>query len=347
MLAGLYLERTGDLDTIRAIWPNVKAALAWIDDYGDLDGDGFVEYARMTETRARATRAGRTASIRIFHADGRLAEGPIALCEVQAYVFAAKRAAAAMARALGDEERRPAGARGRGAPPALRRALLDRRAWAATRSRSTAGSGRAGCAHPTPATPCSPASPPGTGARSSPPLLTGNCFFSGWGIRTVAAGEARYNPMSYHNGSVWPHDNALIAMGFARYGFMDEAKLVIQGLYDSATYDELRRLPELFCGFPRRRRQGPTSYPVACSPQAWAAAAPFALTGALIGCQIHAATDLVRLIDPVLPDFVSNLILKGLSAGDSRMNIRLSRLEQDVTAAVSHKSGEGMVQIIK
>jgi glycogen debranching enzyme len=346
LLAARYFERTDDLETIREIWPNILAALAWIDDYGDLDGDGFVEYARMAAT-GLGNQGWKDSADSIFHADGRLAEGPIALVEVQAYVFAAKRESAKLAQALGDD----ATAERLAKEAELLRSRFEEAFWdeemgiyvlaldGAKQPCRVRASNTGHCLFAKIASP--------ERARKVATELTDSSFFSGWGIRTVATGEARYNPMSYHNGSVWPHDNALIAMGFARYGFMDEAKMVMQGLYDSATYDELRRLPELFCGFPRRRRQGPTSYPVACSPQAWAAAAPFALIGVLIGCQIRAASDLVRLVDPVLPNFVSNLILKGLAAGDSRMDIRLSRLDQDVTAAVSHKSGQGMVQIIK
>ena len=114
-------------------------------------------------------------------------------------------------------------------------------------------------------------------------------FFSGWGIRTVARGEARYNPMSYHNGSIWPHDNALIALGLARYGLKHSVEQVFKGLFDAATYMDLRRLPELFCGFRRETRRGPTLYPVACAPQAWASATPFTLLEAALGLEFDAA----------------------------------------------------------
>ena len=127
--------------------------------------------------------------------------------------------------------------------------------------------------------------------------------FSGWGIRTVARGEARYNPMSYHNGSIWPHDNALIALGMARYGLKQEAAQVFAGpCSTSASYQELRRLPELFCGFTRRRHRGPTAYPVACSPQAWAAATPFALLAASLGLELDRKGNAVRFSDPILAE---------------------------------------------
>ena len=141
---------------------------------------------------------------------------------------------------------------------------------------------------------CSPASR----APTAPPVasgLLGPQFFSGWGIRTVAHGEARYNPMSYHNGSIWPHDNALIALGFARYGLKRAVAQVFKGLFDAATYMDLRRLPELFCGFQRQRGRGPTLYPVACAPQAWASATPFSLIEASLGLEFDAATNEIRL----------------------------------------------------
>src|SRR6185295_9807342 len=137
-------------------------------------------------------------------------------------------------------------------------------------------------------------------------------FFSGWGIRTVARGEARYNPMSYHNGSIWPHDNSLIALGLARYGHKSAVAQVFKGLFDAASYMDLRRLPELFCGFQRERRRGPTLYPVACSPQAWASATPFSLIEAALGLEFDLAASAIRLRNPRLPAFLDEVILRHL-----------------------------------
>ena len=225
----------------------------------------------------------------IFHADGTLAKGPIALCEVQGYVYAAKRRPRAAHAGSGhgasrrtgsrrkpsaaaDGSTQASGARARhlraGArrqEAALPRAQLQRRAGAVHRHRRP---------------------------EQAPPVaetLLRPEFFSGWGIRTVAEAEARYNPMSYHNGSIWPHDNALIALGLARYGLKRPVERVFKGLFDAATYMEMRRLPELFCGFQRGRGRGPTLYPVACSPQAWASATPFTLLEASLGLQFDPA----------------------------------------------------------
>jgi glycogen debranching enzyme len=178
-------------------------------------------------------------------------------------------------------------------------------------------------------------------------LLTGKRFFSGWGIRTIAQGEARYNPMSYHNGSVWPHDNALIAMGLARYGHKAEVLQIFQGLTEAAFTDEFRRLPELFCGFSRRKGRGPTSYPVACSPQAWAAAGPFALIAAATGLELAYGDDEVRLANPALPAFIDDLFLHDVSVAGSRLDLRLSRSGDDVTTAVTRRHGKAALVIVK
>jgi glycogen debranching enzyme len=344
MLAGQYLKRSGDIETIRAIWPNIKAALAWIDGAGDPDGDGFVEYARMTE-KGLANQGWKDSFDSIFHADGRAAEGPIALCEVQAYVFAARRAAAGMARALGEEadghERRAEALRQRFEDLFWLDDLgcyalaLDGRKQPCRVLSSNAGHALfAGIASPERA------------ARLAR-LFTGRRFFSGWGVRTIAAGEARYNPMSYHNGSVWPHDNALIALGLARYGHKEEVLKIFQGLAEAALYDEFRRLPELFCGFSRRKKRGPTSYPVACSPQAWAAAAPFALVAAATGLDIDHEEETVRLANPMLPPFLDDLLLGGVTVAGSRLDLSLSRSGDDVTTAVTRREGKASLVIVK
>jgi glycogen debranching enzyme len=346
MLAADYYARSGDIETIREIWPNIEAAIGWMDSHGDMDGDGFVEYGRRTD-QGLVNQGWKDSHDAIFHADGSLAEGPIALCEVQAYVFAAKKGAARLARALGDETR----ALHWEAEAEILRARFEESFWledlqtyalaldgkkAPCRVRaSNAGHCLfAGIASP-------------ERAAAVARQLSGPAFFSGWGIRTVAVGEARYNPMSYHNGSVWPHDNALIALGMARYGHHAEAARALEGLYAVATFDELRRLPELFCGFRRRPGRGPTAYPVACSPQAWAAAAPFALLAACTGLQIDHEKDCVRLNAPMLPRFIDCLSLPGLRIGDSRIGLRLVRHDSDVTVAVSDRQGSARLIILK
>ncbi|HYI47554.1 MAG TPA: amylo-alpha-1,6-glucosidase [Allosphingosinicella sp.] len=343
MLAGRYLERTGDIETIRSIWPNVKAALAWIDGAGDPDGDGFVEYARMTE-KGLANQGWKDSFDSVFHADGRAAEGPIALCEVQAYVFAARQAAARMARALGQDgagyERQAEALRQRFEDAYWLEDLgcyalaLDGGKQPCRVLSSNAGHALfAGIASPERA------------ARLTG-LLTGKSFFSGWGVRTIAAGQARYNPMSYHNGSVWPHDNSLIAAGFARYGHKAAVGRVFGGLFDAATYMDLRRLPELYCGFQRARGRGPTLYPVACSPQAWAAGAPFLFIQSSLGLEFDANRNEIIFRDPQLPPFIDELTLRDLRLGEMRVDLTVRRQGDSVALQILRNEGHVKVAVL-
>lgn len=345
MLAGGYVTRTGDMETLRAIWPNVRRALAWIDDYGDRDGDGFVEYFRETD-KGLANQGWKDSHDSVFHADGSDALGPIALCEVQGYVYAAKVAAADMARRLGED----ALATRLETEAADLRQRFDAAFWCediGTYALALDGEKR----------PCrirtsnaghalfSGIAPPER-APSIAACLLDQDGFSGWGIRTLARGQARYNPMSYHNGSIWPHDNAVIALGLARYGLKREAARVFEAMVDVAGHQEMHRLPELFCGFIRRRRRGPTSYPVACSPQAWAAATPFALVEAVLGLDLEHGRDVV-LRDAVLPGCLSDVILRNLRHGDSTLDLRLRRHGEDLTLDVLSRTGTARVSLAR
>ena len=184
-------------------------------------------------------------------------------------------------------------------------------------------------------------------ARSVASVLMSPEGFSGWGVRTLARGEPRHNPMSYHNGSVWPHDNALIAIGFAGYGLKRQAARIFTGLFNYATEQELRRLPELFCGFIRRRHRGPTAYPVACAPQAWAAAAPFGLLAACLGLELGHTENEVRFRDPIMPDFLEEMVIRNLRLGPSSLDLRLHRYGRDVTVNVISRQGEARVLLLK
>jgi glycogen debranching enzyme len=170
--------------------------------------------------------------------------------------------------------------------------------------------------------------------------------FSDWGIRTVAVGEARYNPMSYHNGSVWPHDNGLIALGLARYGLREPLLKVMEGLFGAAAATELHRLPELFCGFPRRAGEGPTSYPVACSPQAWSSAAAFAVMGAALGVSFNPAAGEIRFTRPALPDFLEEVTLEHLRMGTVSVDLLFRRYTRDTSLNVLRKEGEAEIVLV-
>ena len=342
-LAGAYYERTGDLPFIRAIWPNLGRALEWIDRYGDLDGDGFVEY-RQRSGRGLLHQGWKDSENAVFHRDGRPAAGPIALAEVQGYVFAAKRSAAALAAALGEPGRATALAaaaetlRGRFEATFWSDALgmyvlaLDGEKRPCQVRASNAGHVLwSGIADP-------------IRARRTAEALLGPPFFSGWGVRTVAEGEALYNPMSYHNGSVWPHDNALIAMGLARYGLKREALRVVAALFDAAIAMDLYRLPELYCGFVRRPSEGPTLYPVACSPQAWAAGSVFLLLQACLGISFVPALRRVTFMAPVLPEFLDRLEIRNLGVGEGRVDLALERLDHGAVHAKLLRN-EGGVEV--
>jgi glycogen debranching enzyme len=345
LLAGLYAERTGDVETITMLWPAIQAALAWIDGPGDRDGDGFVEYYRQTE-QGLANQGWKDSHDAIFHADGSLAEGPIALAEVQGYVYAAKRMAARCALRLGrnDEARKLEAEAGRLAdrfesafwcPEIGTYALaLDGKKRPCRVRTSNAGQVLfTGIASPDRA------------ALVAKGLLQTN-FFSGWGIRTVAQGEARYNPMSYHNGSIWPHDNALIALGLARYEHKQAVETLFDGMFNTAAYMEYRRLPELFCGFRRQHGQGPTLYPVACSPQAWASATPFTLLEASLGLQFDPFKGEIRLSNPRLPAFLDEVILRGVRLGTSSVDLRVRRHGNTVSLDTPRISGDIRVSIV-
>jgi glycogen debranching enzyme len=345
LLAGLYVERTGDDETLAELWPAIEAALRWIDGSGDPDRDGFVEYQRASE-QGLANQGWKDSYDAIFHADGQLAEGLIALAEVQGYVFAAKQLAAHCARRLGS--------------PDIAFKLETEAQQLAERFEEAFWCDELGTyalALDGDKRPCAVRTSNAgqllfTGivredrARTVAADLMRPHFFTGWGIRTVARGEARYNPMSYHDGSIWPHDNALIALGLARYGLKHSVEHVFKGLFDAATYMDLRRLPELFCGFQREKRRGPTLYPVACAPQAWASAAPFTLLEASLGLEFDAARGEIRLRNPRLPAFLNEVVLRELQLGPSSVDLRVRRHGDDVSLEVLRTRGRIQVSIV-
>jgi glycogen debranching enzyme len=346
LLAAAYYERTADLDLVREIWPNIERALAWIDIYGDEDGDGFVEYARESKN-GLVNQGWKDSWDAVFHRDGSLAKPPIALCEVQGYTYAAKNGAGVLARALGMSDR----ADTLHAQAAKLRERFEQAFWCedlgiyalaldGTKQpcrvvTSNAGqclfTGIAGDAH----------------ARRVAQTLMDTPSYSGWGVRTVAATEARYNPMSYHDGSVWPHDNALIAAGFARYGMRGAAARILSSLFDATLSFDLHRPPELFCGFPRRPGESPTLYPVSCSPQAWASGAVFLLLRACLGLQINAPERCLSFTNPMLPDSVNELRITGLAICDASVDLAFVRHDDDVGVNVLRRQGSCSVIVQK
>jgi glycogen debranching enzyme len=346
LLAGAYLERTGDLEFIRSIWRSIELALRWVDEYGDRDGDGFVEYLKQSPN-GLVHQGWKDSQDAVFHSDGRLAEGPIALCEVQGYVHDAKLRAAEMALALGIEDR----ARELTRQAGELRERFERAFWCedlSTYALALDGEKRACQVRASNAGHCLFSRiATGDHARRAAHVLLGPSSFSGWGIRTLDEREARYNPMAYHNGSVWPHDNALIGLGLARYGLRDLVTQVATGLFEASVYINIHRLPELFCGFRRRPGEGPTLYPVACSPQAWSAGSVFMILQALLGLTIRGAEKRVEFRYARLPDYLAALEIRDLRVGEASVDLRLERHTSSVGVNVLRKEGEVEIVALK
>jgi glycogen debranching enzyme len=346
LLAAAYFERTRDVELLSSIWPNIERALEWIDEYADCDEDGFIEYNRSSRN-GLAQQGWKDSQDSVFHADGRLAQGPIALCEVQAYVYAAKRGISEAAAALG------------------RRALaesLQHQAFA-LRERFQAAFwceeiGLYALALDGAKEPCRVRSSNAgqclfTGiatfehAQTVAQGLIASDFYSGWGVRTIATSAARYNPMSYHNGSVWPHDNALMAFGVLRSKTKDLACEILSGLLDASAFLDLHRLPELFCGLPRDAGRGPTLYPVACAPQAWAAGAVFLILQSCLGLTIRAEESRIYFYYPALPKSVQRVNLRNLWVGNGSVDLDFVRQEHTVSVGIPRRQGDVEVVIVK
>jgi glycogen debranching enzyme len=346
ILLAEYVNWSGDLELARALRPNVEAALGWMEHHADHDGDGYLDYVGCYANGV-INQGWKDAGNAIVNADGSLAEPPIAPCEVQAYAYRAWRQTAALLRALGERERaatledhaddlrarferdfwsdelsyyvlaRQAGGR----PAAVVSSNAGQVLWG-----GIAGAERA--------------------ARIAERLLAPD-MFSGWGIRTLSSNSAAYNPMSYHTGSVWPHDNGLIVAGLRRYGHDAAALRVFDGLFDAAASFPEYRLPELYCGYHRREgEEQPIRYPVACSPQAWAAGAiPHALWN-LLGLRANALEGCLRIVHPRLPGWLDWLELRGVPVGRDRVDLRFTRnghADADISVD-AHSSGTVRVE---
>jgi glycogen debranching enzyme len=343
MLAYAYYERTADREFIDRLWPHILAALDWMSQSGDVDGDSFIEYARQSDN-GLVQQGWKDSNDSVFHADGTLASGPIAICEVQGYAFGAWKAASRLASMRGEQHAahewrvRAEHLRGR----------FEKSFWCESLgSYALALDGeKRRCDVLT--------SNPGhclfAGIASKEraervcTTFMGDALFAGWGVRTVAAGERRYNPMSYHNGSIWPHDNALIAAGLARYGYTGSATRILTAMFELSEVVDLHRLPELICGFQRRGDEHPTLYPVACAPQAWAAGAVYMLLTACLGLHIDAPSGRLSFTRAQLPRNVEWVQMSNLEVGGARVDVRLERHPHDVGVTVLRRDGQ--VEII-
>ena len=338
ILLGATHAWTGDDELLDRLWPNALAALDWIDHFGDLDGDGFVEYRRRSRL-GLLNQGWKDSGDAIRHTDGRPADGPIALAEVQGYVYAARRAMARLAR----HREEPELATRLDTAAGVLRERFDAAFWlpnagyyamaldGAKRPVASIGS-NAGQALWTGIVPEERA------ARVADRLL-GPDLFSGWGVRTFAANQPGYNPVGYHTGSIWPHDNALIAAGLKAVGSADGANLIAGRLIEAAQWFPDLRLPELFCGFARDEVGAPVAYPVACSPQAWAAAAPFLLLQTMLGLRADATARRLELVRPTLPEWLTKLTISGLPVGDDSVDLLVHRWRGRTSAELLGRRG--------
>jgi glycogen debranching enzyme len=344
VLAAAYVRRTGDVELAGELWSNLERALEWIESFGIRGGNGFVVYARETP-RGLANQGWKDSGDAIFHADGRLAVPPIALVEVQGYVYAARRGLATLARLLEktslahDLQRRAAEDRAR-----FHRAfwMEDEGFYALAldgdRERCEVVTSNPGHCLYTGIIPAEVAH------RVAQRFLRDD-LFCGWGVRTVAAGAARYNPMSYHNGSVWPHDNALLGAGLRRYGAVAECLRVATGLFDTSRSVEEQRLPELFCGFDRGGHRAPVPYPVACRPQAWAAASVFLFVQAILGLKFDVRRGIVVFDRPRLPPWLEWITVRRLALGPGTVDVRV-KCADGVGSSVEVLRRTGGVEVV-
>jgi len=330
-LAGAYLRRTGDIETVQELWPALLAAMQWIERVCDADPNGLLVYARASDS-GLANQGWKDSGDSVFHADGRLAEGPIALVEVQGYAYAALRTMAG----LGERWDSRAAAHWTRRAQELRD-TVERRFWmpdAAYYGIALDGDGQL-CAVRT-----SNAGhllqfglPRDDRGLAVAGQIMSPAFFTGWGIRTVARGEARFNPISYHNGSVWPHDSALCASGLARFGVRGAAVRLLRGAFEAAVHFDMR-MPELFCGFARTQGAPPVAYPVACLPQAWAAGSAFMLLQACLGVEVDGASKTIHVRRAELPFGIQDVVVHDLLVGDQRVDLAFRSTDSRVAAFV-------------
>ncbi len=344
ILLGATFDWTGDRALVDRLWPNALAALEWIDKHGDHDGDGFVEYARRSE-RGLLNQGWKDSSDAIRDRTGAAAQAPIALAEVQGYVFDAKRRMAALARVRGEAElaaRLDAEAVALAARFEAAFWVEDQRYYAMAldgekRQFDAIASNAGQCLWSGIVSP--------ERARDVVDQLLRPAMFSGWGIRTLAAGQPGYNPIGYHTGTVWPHDTSLIAAGFKRYGFDDASNRLAGQMMEAAQRFTDYRLPELFCGFDDTDSHTPVPYPVACSPQAWAAGASFLFLQTMLGLRAHADRGELELFHPHLPDWIGKVTLTDLRVGDASVDLLFHRWRGTTSAEVLRKVGDLAVTI--
>lgn len=343
ILASEYLERTGDLEFIKNIWKNIVMAIQWMDNYGDMDGDELIEY--IPSEKGLTNKGWKDSEDSVFYEDGTLAKPPIALIEIQGYAYRAKKEAAKLARLFGEKALAE-----KWEKSAERiKDLIEEKFWcedikcyalALDGDKRPCKVRTSNAGHLLFAKAISLSR-----ARQLYTHFFENHFFSGWGIRTLSSLEKRYNPLSYHNGSVWPHDNAIIGFGFSLYGLKYGTLKILEALFEASTFFKLHRIPELFCGFKKRPNEGPTHYPVACHPQAWAAGVVFLLLQGCLGLSFD--DNKIVFNHPLLPNFIEELWIKDLKFKEGKVDLYLKNYGEDVVINVIKKEGNIKILIEK
>ncbi len=345
LLAGEFYAWTGDLSLMEELEPNLLAGLDWLQRYGDLDGSGYVSYEKRS-AKGLVNQGWKDSGDAIVNPDGTLAYPPIALIEVQAYVYAAKERLARVFADLGrDDLSRRLSQEARDL-----KVRFNQDFWLETEkffAIALDGSNK-----PVATVTSNPGHALWAGivdidkAQDVVNRLLTNDMFSGWGIRTLSTRAPRYNPMGYHLGTIWPHDNSIIAMGFKRYGFEDEVNEVATALYDACRAFDYYRLPELFCGMPRTRHNVPVRYPIACSPQAWAAGSMLHLLQAILGLDPNAPEEELSIVRPRLPSWLDRIRLSRLTVGQSTVDLVLHRRDNRTEVDIAAIEGKLKVSVI-
>jgi glycogen debranching enzyme len=344
VLLGEYLRWTSDMVLFEQLQPHVDAALTWIARSGDADGDGFVEYRRRAG-KGLSNQGWKDSGNSIVRRDGSLAEAPIALVEVQGYLFRAKRLLAQAYRQRGDEPR--AATLDQEADALQRRFdaifwMPDRQTYAFALEGAEKRQVVTIASNPGHALWCGIV--PDERASHVRDALMTPAMWSGWGIRTLSAAERAYNPIDYQVGAIWPHDNALIGIGLKRYGFGEDTARIFTALCEAAVHFPDSRLPEVFAGYDRKEFAAPVQYPLACNPQAWAAGALPALLWGMLGLEPDAFTHTLRVVRPHLPAWLPWVEIHGLRLADATVDLRWERTE--VATSVAVRQQVGAVQVI-
>ncbi|MDH6374474.1 glycogen debranching enzyme [Paenibacillus sp. PastF-3] len=341
LLTAEYYHWTGDLDFVSSLMPHLNAALNWIKEYGDYDKDSFVEYYQKS-SKGIANQGWKDSADSVIHSNGDYAEAPIALVEVQGYVYQALTRLAPIFKSLGHEEQAEVMEK----DAAQLRTRFEEDFWmndeqfyaiALDKDKKRVDSVTSNAGHILMSGIASPERAKAVAARLVAPDL-----FGGYGIRTMSTAATGYNPMSYHDGSVWPHDNSLCLLGLSQSGFTEEAITVMQGLLNAADQFEYYRLPELYCGY-SDQLGAPVPYPVACSPQAWAAGTPLTFVQALLGLQPNALTRQIA-IKPALLNGMNDLKVEQLQIGNGTLSLRVSRVDNEPKLEIlSNQTGYELV----